>query len=120
MNPRDFFINPADYGLPTRDELVAYRIWDNHFHGFAAKNPIGQYEQNTFSLNAWASSARSRRRSAAPWKSRLPPIPTTRKSSRFSSGTKTAFRAARPSTPLFPTKVAPRSKNGSAMVPASE
>ena len=48
MNPREFFINPADYGLPTRDELVAYRIWDNHFHGFAAKNPIEQYERNNF------------------------------------------------------------------------
>jgi len=46
MNPREFFINPADYGLPTRDDLVAYRIWDNHFHGFAAKNPIEQYERN--------------------------------------------------------------------------
>ena len=48
MNPREFFINPADYGLPTRDELVAYRIWDNHFHGFASKSPIEQYEQNNF------------------------------------------------------------------------
>jgi hypothetical protein len=29
--------------------LVAYRIWDNHFHGFlSAKNPIEQYEQNNF------------------------------------------------------------------------
>ena len=25
MNPREFFLNPADYGLPTRDELVAFR-----------------------------------------------------------------------------------------------
>ena len=25
MNPREFFINPADYGLPTQEELVAYR-----------------------------------------------------------------------------------------------
>jgi hypothetical protein len=48
MNPREFFIKPADYGLPSRDELVAYRIWDNHFHGFAPKNPIEQYEQNSF------------------------------------------------------------------------
>jgi len=48
MNAREFFINPADYGLPTRDELVAYRIWDNHFHGFAARNPIEQYERNNF------------------------------------------------------------------------
>jgi len=46
MTPREFFINPADYGLPTRDELVAYRIWDNHFHGFAAWNLIEQYERN--------------------------------------------------------------------------
>jgi hypothetical protein len=42
MNAREFHFNPADYGLPTRDELVAYRIWDNHFHGFAAANPIEQ------------------------------------------------------------------------------
>jgi predicted TIM-barrel fold metal-dependent hydrolase len=48
MGPRDFSINPAEYGLPTRDELVSYRIWDNHFHGFLAKNPIEQYEQNKF------------------------------------------------------------------------
>lgn len=48
MNPREFFINPADYGLSTRDELVAYRIWDNHFHGFAAANPIEQYERNNY------------------------------------------------------------------------
>jgi uncharacterized protein len=46
MDAREFFINPADYGLPTRDELVAYRIWDNHFHGFLGQNPIEQYESN--------------------------------------------------------------------------
>lgn len=48
MNALEFHLNPADYGLPTRDELVACRIWDNHFHGFAANNPIEQYEQNNF------------------------------------------------------------------------
>lgn len=48
MNAREFFINPSDYGLPTRDELIAYRIWDNHFHGFAAPDPILQYERNNF------------------------------------------------------------------------
>ena len=47
-DPRELFVNPADYGLPTREELVAYRIWDNHFHGFAAANPIEQYEKNSF------------------------------------------------------------------------
>jgi len=48
MNPREFFINPANYGLPTRDELVAYRIWDNRFHGFASKSTIEQYERDNF------------------------------------------------------------------------
>ena len=48
MGPREFAINPADYGLPTRDELVAYRIWDNHFHGFASPHPLEQYELNNF------------------------------------------------------------------------
>lgn len=49
MDPREFSINPADYGLPTRDELVGYRIWDNHFHGFLTNgDPIEQYERNQF------------------------------------------------------------------------
>ena len=49
MTPREFFINAADYGLPTRDELVAYRIWDTHFHGFyGSQTPIEQYTRNNF------------------------------------------------------------------------
>ncbi len=50
MTPREFFLNPADYGLPTRDELVAYRIWDTHFHGFNSNggNPITQFRANNF------------------------------------------------------------------------
>ena len=49
MNPREFFINPADYGLPTREELVAYRIWDTHFHGFyGSGNPLAQFRANNF------------------------------------------------------------------------
>ena len=51
MNPREFFINAADYGLPTREELVAYRIWDTHFHGFnvsGAANPVEQFRRNNF------------------------------------------------------------------------
>jgi predicted TIM-barrel fold metal-dependent hydrolase len=48
-NPREFFINAADYGLPSRDELVAYRIWDTHFHGFNARqNPVPQFRANNF------------------------------------------------------------------------
>lgn len=49
MNAREFSFNPADYGLPTRDELVAYRIWDSHFHGFyGAANPVAQFRANNF------------------------------------------------------------------------
>lgn len=49
MSPREFHLNPTDYGLPTRDELVAYRIWDSHFHGFyGAQNPIAQFRSNQF------------------------------------------------------------------------
>ena len=49
MNPRDFALNPADYGLPTREELVSYRIWDSHFHGFyGTGNPITQFRANQF------------------------------------------------------------------------
>jgi uncharacterized protein len=33
MNPDEFALNPADYGLPTRTELQAMRIWDTHYHG---------------------------------------------------------------------------------------
>jgi predicted TIM-barrel fold metal-dependent hydrolase len=33
MNPDEFALNPADYGLPTRAELQAMRIWDTHYHG---------------------------------------------------------------------------------------
>lgn len=49
MQPREFFLNPADYGLPTRDEIVAYRIWDSHFHGFyGSTEPVAQYRANNF------------------------------------------------------------------------
>lgn len=49
MSPRDFFIRPADYGLPTREELAAYRIWDSHFHGFnATRSPVAQFRANNF------------------------------------------------------------------------
>lgn len=36
MNARDFALNPAAFGLPTRDDLVALRIWDLHYHGLIA------------------------------------------------------------------------------------
>jgi predicted TIM-barrel fold metal-dependent hydrolase len=49
MTPREFHLNPADYGLPARDELVAYRIWDSHFHGFhGSQTPVAQFHANNF------------------------------------------------------------------------
>jgi predicted TIM-barrel fold metal-dependent hydrolase len=50
MSPREFHLNPADYGLPTREQFLALRIWDTHFHGFwnAPQDPITQYRFNDF------------------------------------------------------------------------
>ncbi|MCI0360501.1 MAG: amidohydrolase family protein [Planctomycetaceae bacterium] len=49
MNPsaREFALNPAAYGLPTRDDLVKLRIWDIHYHGFFGGG-IRQHEENLF------------------------------------------------------------------------
>ncbi len=49
MNPREFHFNPADYGVPTREEFVSYRIWDSHFHGFyGSGDPVAQFRANAF------------------------------------------------------------------------
>jgi predicted TIM-barrel fold metal-dependent hydrolase len=50
MNPsgaREFTLNAAAYGLPTRDDLVNLRIWDMHYHGFF-KDGIRSHEENLF------------------------------------------------------------------------
>jgi predicted TIM-barrel fold metal-dependent hydrolase len=47
MNPREFVLDPAAYGLPTRDELVKLRIWDMHYHGFM-NGGIRAHEENLF------------------------------------------------------------------------
>jgi predicted TIM-barrel fold metal-dependent hydrolase len=46
-NPREFALNPAAYGLPTRDDLVKLRIWDIHYHGFMSGG-IRAHEDNLF------------------------------------------------------------------------
>ena len=46
-NPREFTLNPADYGLPTRDDLVKLRIWDIHYHGLSGGD-IRKHEENLF------------------------------------------------------------------------
>ena len=40
-----FALNPAAYGLPTRDDLVKLRIWDLHYHGFYLGG-MKQHEEN--------------------------------------------------------------------------
>jgi uncharacterized protein len=45
--PRDFALDPASYGVPTRDELVKLRIWDMHYHGFM-NGGIRSHEENLF------------------------------------------------------------------------
>lgn len=44
---REVAIHPADYGLPTRDELVSLRIWDMHYHGFLGGG-LSQHLENLF------------------------------------------------------------------------
>ncbi len=45
MRNSDFILNPALYGLPTKEELKGFRIWDSHYHGFfATPTPIKQHE----------------------------------------------------------------------------
>ncbi len=50
MNPpaaHEFALDPAAYGLPTRDDLVKLRIWDVHYHGFMSGG-IRSHEENMF------------------------------------------------------------------------
>jgi predicted TIM-barrel fold metal-dependent hydrolase len=46
-SPREFALDPAAYGLPTRDDLVKLRIWDMHYHGFM-NGGIRAHEENLF------------------------------------------------------------------------
>ena len=45
-DPHDFALDPAAYGLPTRDDLVKLRIWDMHYHGLSTG--IRAHEENLF------------------------------------------------------------------------
>ena len=47
LGTRDFVLDPAAYGLPTRDDLVKLRIWDMHYHGFM-NGGIRAHEENMF------------------------------------------------------------------------
>lgn len=45
MNASDFALDPALYGLPTRAQLRALRIWDLHYHGFNNATDVGPHER---------------------------------------------------------------------------
>lgn len=45
MKATEFALNMADFGLPTREQLQALRIWDLHYHGLldiAPDDPVGR------------------------------------------------------------------------------
>jgi len=41
----EFALNPADYGVPSREQLVKLRIWDIHYHGFAGADGLRQHAE---------------------------------------------------------------------------
>ncbi len=43
MTDHTFAIDPENYGLPSRDELVELRIWDLHYHGLGRHNEVMPY-----------------------------------------------------------------------------
>jgi uncharacterized protein len=43
MRPDEFHLNPAAYGLPSRQDLIALRIWDLHYHGTAQHEDVVYY-----------------------------------------------------------------------------
>ena len=49
MNPYDFTLSPALYGLPDRQQLKDLRIWSEHYHGFMGG--IKQHEQMLFYID---------------------------------------------------------------------
>jgi uncharacterized protein len=51
MKATEFALNMADYGLPTREELQALRIWDLHYHGMidtGKGDPFREHEELLF------------------------------------------------------------------------
>jgi predicted TIM-barrel fold metal-dependent hydrolase len=45
MAKNTFLLDPKLYGLPSREELASFRIWDSHYHGFyATGTPIKQHD----------------------------------------------------------------------------
>jgi predicted TIM-barrel fold metal-dependent hydrolase len=45
MSTDEFALDPTDYGLPSRDDLIKLRIWDIHYHGFTGADPLRQHAE---------------------------------------------------------------------------
>ena len=49
MNWQEFALNPADYGLPSQQQLKDLRIWSDHYHGLwnmkGLFTPLQQHEE---------------------------------------------------------------------------
>ena len=49
MSTPQFTLNPRNYGIPDRQQLVDLRIWDSHYHGFlTGSDPIRQHHEMMF------------------------------------------------------------------------
>lgn len=49
MSLPQFTLNPRNYGIPDRQQLVDLRIWDTHYHGFlTGSDPIRQHHEMMF------------------------------------------------------------------------
>ncbi|MEX1135547.1 MAG: amidohydrolase family protein [Balneolales bacterium] len=49
MNPQDFALDPSVFGIPNRQQLLEYRIWDSHYHGFlTSREPIEMHKRMMF------------------------------------------------------------------------
>lgn len=49
INVKKFALDANYYGIPDRQQLMDYRIWDTHYHGFLNdRNPIHQHDEMMF------------------------------------------------------------------------
>jgi len=49
MSPLQFALDPNQYGMPDRQQLIDLRIWDDHYHGFATSgDQVKQHHEMMF------------------------------------------------------------------------
>lgn len=45
MHHLEFPVSPAHYGLPTREQIREWRVWDGHYHGFNITEDEAKHRQ---------------------------------------------------------------------------